>query len=76
MHTNEDISTIHTLEVMYSPLQPCFYGNRWVLFHLLTEVVDSVSYTTGSCKMVTTLFSVNCFVHLLLFTVKTTMYGH
>ena len=30
-------------------IYPCFYSNRWVNYR--PEVVNSVSYTTGCCKM-------------------------
>ena len=55
----------------YSPLHPCSCDNRWVLFPIYwQEVVDSVSYTTGSCKMMFTMsyfvYSVNYFACLLI----------
>ena len=32
--------------IIYYPLQPCFYSNKWVLFSIYQqEVVGSVSYT-------------------------------
>ena len=34
-----------------------FSSNRWVLFSIYMKVVDSVSYTTGSCKM---MFPISC----------------
>ena len=62
---------------LYTPLHPCFCGNRWVFSIYGQEVVDSVPYTTGSCKMMFLVsylvYSVNyftCVVMTYLFTVK------
>ena len=58
---------------LYTPLHPCFCGNRWVLFSIYSqEVVDSVEfvpYTTGSCKMFPIsylVYNVNYFICLLI----------
>ena len=63
---------------IYSPLHSCFHSNRWVLFSMYwQEVVDSVSYTTRSCKMmflISAVYNVNYHVWLLL-TTKTDQVG-
>ena len=51
----------------YSPLHSCFYGNRWVLFSIYwQEVVDSVSYTIGSCTIMFPVNDLDCSVNYVV----------
>ena len=78
-HTPRSIFLSISPQYMYSPLHLCCHGNRWVLFFIYwQEVVDSVSYTTGSCKMMFPIsylvYSVNYHVYSVSYFVYSVSY--